>query len=276
MYTPEQRCIMLERIWIHIQTYTIIALVNSPALFMMWIGSQPVELIHHGPQSTATQEAPIVIYSVNIEPEETSSEEQPQKEELPQKEEPSVSKKPSVKSKKETKSKKIQQKKANIKKTPVLDTKLSKNILVPKTSIQKKKRVQRKKARRRTARCKPSPNRRIQKTSDRQFVVKKKALNRYLGNIDNIRGLAKAYWYSGKRGEGILLKSIPCKSPLRNMGLLPNDIVVSINGKNVKNNLSLVGHYFNLRSKKNVDIILKRQNRPITLQYEIVKKLKKG
>ena len=273
---------MLERIWIHIQTYTIIVLVNSPALLMLWTGFQSTEIIHHGPQSTATQEAPVEIYSVYIEPEEEKSVEQPQKEEQ------TITKKPVVKVQKE---KKTTSKPTSVsKETPKRDVKTSKNLSIPKKplsitkkplsitkkSIKERKLAQRKKYKRASARCTPSPNRRIQQISNHQFVVKRKALNRYLGNLDNIKGLAKAYWYKGKRVEGILLKSIPCKSPLRNMGILPNDIIVSINGKKVENNLALIGHYFNLRSKKNVDIILKRQNRPITLQYEIVKKLKKG
>lgn len=266
---------MLERIWIHIQTYTIIALVNSPGLFMLWNGFQPTDIIHHGPQSTAVQEAPIEIYSIYIEPEDTEEIEQPKVIEQSPLEEQKPVKKP-IKTQKEKIVQDQLQPKPEPKESTVPNIKISKHVPIPKISIKNQKRTRTKKSRRSSTKCASVPNRRIQQVSKNQYAVNKKALHRYLGNLDNIRGLAKAYWYSGKRGEGILLRSIPCKSPLRNMGLLPGDIVVSINGKKLENNLALVGHYFDLRSQKNTDIILKRHNRPITLQYEIVKKLKKG
>ena len=275
---------MFERIWIHLQVYTIVALVNSPALLMLWTNSLPTQIIDHGPQSTATQEAPIEIYSIHIEPEETSSEEPTQKEDVPlTKKEEKTEKKQAQKSVKETPNKpvvptsKAKREKTSPPKKPAkqklpLSPKTSKVIKPSKDKLKRTKRS----SRRRAARCSSVPNRRIQQISKNQFMLQKKVVHRYLGNLDNIKSLAKAYWYSGKRGEGILLRSIPCKSPLRNMGILPNDMIVSINGKKVENNLALVGHYFSLRSQKNVDIILKRQNRSLTLQYEIVKKLKKG
>lgn len=269
---------MLERIWIHLQTYTIVALVNSPALLMLWTGFHPVDIIDHGPQSTAVQEAPIEIYSVHIHPEDTKP-----IEEYPKTEEPQIKEQTIVKNPLPVRKKTKMEKSASIEKTsvvphqtPKIKSEISPKVPFTKPSKQFTKQARKKKRKKRTAKCSPRPNRRIQQMSTNQFALQKKVVHRYLGNIDNIKGLAKAYWYSGKKGEGILLRSIPCKSPLRNMGIRPNDIIISINGKKVKNNLALVGHYFEIRSKKNVDIILKRQNRPLTLQYEIVKKLKKG
>ena len=54
---------MLERIWIHIQTYTIIALVNSPGFHAMeWFSAHG----HHSSRSSIYNgsRSPIEIYSI--------------------------------------------------------------------------------------------------------------------------------------------------------------------------------------------------------------------
>ena len=210
---------MLERIWIHIQTYTIVALVNSPALLMLWAGLHPVENIDFGPQSNAVQEAPIEIYSIQIEPEElpTVEEDSPQKEKETNATKAEVKKTPSKRPEKKAK---VDVKKTSpAKESPKLAVKISKTIPLTKPSSKDIKRTRKKTPRKRKSQCSPRVNRRIQQISTHQFALQKKVVHRYLGNLDSIKRLAKAYWYTGKRGEGILLSSIPCKSPLRNMGM---------------------------------------------------------
>ena len=179
---------MLERIWIHIQTYTIIALVNSPALLMLWTGLHPTEFIDHGPQSTAVQEAPIEIYSIHIEPEETSTIEEPSKEKIIAQKSPS--KNPNVEKKIPTNTIK---KSTPSKETPKLNFKISQNTHALHPSKQYIKQNQKNKRKKRTAQCSPRPNRRIHQISTYQFALQKKVVHRYLGNLDNIKGLAKAY-----------------------------------------------------------------------------------
>ena len=273
---------MLERIWTHIQTYTIIALVYSPALVMMWMSGNSTQSIDFGPQSTATQEASIETYSIHIDIEEEGSmEEEPAKEAESMKEivpkqikSPKNSSIPKALKKEEKKIQPLEPKDNAVEKLQLQKKQITaKSRLFSKA---KKEKTVRKRTRRGSARCTPNPNRRIQERSSNQYTLQKKLVHGYLGSIKNMQKLAKAYWYKGKRGEGVLLQSIPCKSPLRNMGLRPKDIIVSINGKKVTNNLDLMGSYIQLKSKKKIDIVLKRQSRPLTLQYEIVKKLKKG
>ena len=133
---------MLERIWIHIQTYTIIALVNSPALLMLWTGFHPVEIIDHGPQSTAIQEAPIEIYSVQIHPEDTESVDKSQKVEESQKEEQTIVEKviPSQQRKKSTSTEKTA---VEPQKKPTFASKISPKIpfVKPSNRVRKNKEI---------------------------------------------------------------------------------------------------------------------------------------
>lgn len=267
---------MLERLWIHIQTYTIIVLVNSPALFMLFTSGLSSPIVDFGPQSTAIEESPIEIYSIHIDVEEDFQKEEDESTlEITKKdiEKEAASKEKSVAN--PPKQNTIEGKEAAEKSKPANTTQKQKKVSSLTFRSFKKEKMKRRN-KRASSRCTPNSNRRIQARSTNEYILQKKLVHTYLGNMKQLQKLAKAYWYKGKRGEGVLLQSIPCKSPLRNMGLRPKDIIISINGKKMSNNLDLIGSYMQLKSKKKIDIVVKRQAQPITLQYEIVKKLKKG
>jgi len=264
---------MLNRVWASIQAVSIIALVYSP-LLLAFIPNFFQPSIDLGPDSDATEYSEIEIYSFIIDPEEFEEKETPSEEEEVQ---PAPKKKITTQ-----KQKKIATKKKS-KKTPILTTKITKAAQKSFEKVQKveeksssKKKIEKKTPKRKKrsrSSCKPRPQRSIQSIGKREYAIKKNRFEYYTNSVPNAKKLAKAYWYEGKYGKGIMLTSIPCRSPLRNLGIKPRDIILAVNGKKINNNADLLYAYGQLKTNKKIDILLKRKASRFTLRYEIVKSL---
>ena len=120
--------------------------------------------------------------------------------------------------------------------------------------------------------CKTYENSNIQQIGSKTFKIDKRSFHTYLNDLGKARRLAAVYWFKNKDDKiiGILVKGIPCKSPLRQMGIKPGDIVLSVNKTKTTD---IVGSYLNLKLAKKIDIVIKRKNRTLQLQYRLVKDL---
>jgi type II secretory pathway component PulC len=236
-----------------------------------------VSSVDLGAFSDAAEYAPIEIYSFRIEEEETKPPSEPDvqasKEATEKVEDTKTTKQKVALEKKKTENIILDKPSKEIT-SP--DPKKTKNKQASISSVLKRKKVARAKSKRTAknrSRCPKRSNRRVQSISGQEFSLQKDLVDTYLNSISNAQKLAKAYWYKGKKGKGILLQQIPCKSPLRNIGLKPKDIIMAVNGKTLTNNAELLSSYIQLKSKKNIDILLKRGTRQFTLTYQIVKRL---
>ena len=276
---------MLERIWIHIQAYTIVVLVNSPALFMLFMSGVSTPQLALGELSNATEYGMVSTFEIHIEPEtlqeqtedqqetatqETSPQETQEKGILPT---PTASAKP-IQAKEE--SLPVEKESATQEKTPLSRSQTIqlpphlKKTLASLESTATKKISPRKQQQ---SQCKLHPSRRISSVSDTEYSVHQDLVSLYTSQLSKLSTLAQAYWYKGKHEQGILLQKIPCTSPLRNLGLQPKDIILSVNGKSIHNSWSAVEGYVSLKSQKNLDIVLKRGSRQLSMKYHIVKKI---
>jgi len=260
---------MLNRVWAAIQAMTIIALVYSP-LFTVFIPDFSQPDTDFGPESNATEYADIEIYSVIIEePEQLEEKKAEASKPVKKAKKKKPKKKRKAKKTKKSPSKTLTTKNKIAKTGKVLNTTIEKQAKVEEQKeVQKKPRKKRKASR---SRCKTRPQRSVKSVGKRKYAIKKKSFDFYVNSIPNAKKLAKAYWYEGKYGKGIMLKSIPCKSPLRNLGVKPKDIIIAVNGKKINNNADLLHAYVQLKTNKNIDILLKRNASRFTLRYEIMK-----
>ena len=298
---------MLERLWVHIQAFTIIALANSPGLFILFMSGFSSSSIDLASSSYATEYAMVSTFEIHQDPEinsddmdeeeelretESKPEEKPQYpiEEAIPKSIPPKKLPPRNGSKKEIPQKEIPQKEnsetkieEDIQKNEEQETHLDKtlfpNVLFSQLNTgssrkhPKKEKISSYKRTQKKSQCSLRPSHLISSRSETEYSVHQDLIRLYTSKLSRMETLAHAYWYKGKKEKGILLAKIPCKSPLRNLGLLPKDIILSVNGKSIHNNWSAFGGYMELKSQKNFNIVLKRGSRQLSMKYHIVKKI---
>lgn len=82
--------------------------------------------------------------------------------------------------------------------------------------------------------CKPdSPD--VEQTGERSWKVKESFVDRHTKDLDAAEKLAKVGWARGADGDiiGFKIRSLPCKSPLREAGFMKGDVITSVNGKEI-------------------------------------------
>lgn len=142
---------------------------------------------------------------------------------------------------------------------------------VRKTIQAKPKAVYTKKRTARTGRC-DATNPDIEKLGRMMYSVPKNTVKHYSTHWKQASRLAHLSWAMNPDGSrlGVRIRAISCRSPLKFTGLKRGDVVVTINGHSVQSEKDLLKVYGKLLFWKQMRVEVKRGNKLVTLQYDIV------
>jgi membrane-associated protease RseP (regulator of RpoE activity) len=113
---------------------------------------------------------------------------------------------------------------------------------------------------------------RVQSLGNSHYAIPRELIDYYVAHPQLAGKLARTRWAQNKSGQivGVRLKKIPPASPLLLAGLLPGDLVQTVNGKPVTSFGQGLSAVTELKKKDKVEIKIKRRTvGAMTLVYEI-------
>ncbi len=111
----------------------------------------------------------------------------------------------------------------------------------------------------------------ISKISDTKFQVDRSLIDKYLSNIDELSGMARATPHNGPDGEpdGFRLGGIRRNSPLSQLGMRNGDVIHMVNGQALSNMGDAMTAFQGLQSQSSFTFEITRRGQKQTMEYEI-------
>lgn len=105
-----------------------------------------------------------------------------------------------------------------------------------------------------------------------RYQITRDFLERYTGDLSGAESLADVWWAKNGAGEivGFRIRKIPCKSPLREAGFKPGDVIRSVNGREIRSTGAAVKAYRALRRGDTLVVRLRRDKAWKEQTYEVV------
>lgn len=110
----------------------------------------------------------------------------------------------------------------------------------------------------------------ITKISDTKYRVSRVSMDKTLANPTAMMRFARGVPHTENgRNVGMRLTSVRATSPLRKLGILPNDVVRSINGFDLSTPDGALEAYSKLRTQQALSISISRDGKPVTIEISI-------
>jgi hypothetical protein len=108
----------------------------------------------------------------------------------------------------------------------------------------------------------------VEQTAPGTYSVDEELTRRY-SDPDAASGLVRGAWHKDKSGnrDGVVVRGIPCSSPLHEMGLRKGDVVQSVNGVELTSTAKAMAAYQSVKSRKSASVSLLRKGKRVGLRY---------
>jgi hypothetical protein len=108
----------------------------------------------------------------------------------------------------------------------------------------------------------------VEQTAPGTYSVDEELTRRY-SDPDAASGLVRGAWHKDKSGDrdGVVVRGIPCSSPLHEMGLRKGDVVQSVNGIELTSTAKAMAAYQSVKSRKSASVSLLRKGKRVGLRY---------
>jgi len=105
-----------------------------------------------------------------------------------------------------------------------------------------------------------------------RYQITRAFLDRYTADLSGAESLADVWWAKNGAGEivGFRIRKIPCKSPLREAGFRPGDVIRSVNGREIRSTGAAVKAYRALRRGDTLVVRVRRDKAWREQVYEVV------